>query len=249
MSAGWRICALRLVKSSLLKPPPILFVEFFAAWHWAWAACSCRRSVVSKSVRVVFAKLWRILLSSFVVVWRCFKVVEVCSQSFASVCHMQSIKIRSWTSLLCGWGSIPSKTGSVHWVLVRLIGQTLKYLSPVRYLQSPVLRASSFLWYCFENDELYHAQMLGSAGIYKTYIQYKFPMLSWLTYCWSRVCMALAPRVYTIWTRCVKTAFQTPSSNSCSRSGASMEWKLKPNFESRFEKAFCETVSTVNFLT
>jgi len=232
--------------SLLCWSPPCSFCWVLC---WAQAACSCRRSVVLKSVCIVFAKLQRILLSSFVIVWRCFKVVEVCSRSFASVCHMQSVKIRSWTSLLCGRGSIPSKTGSAHWVLVRLIVQTLKYLSPVRYLQSPVLWASSFLWYCFKNDEWYHTQMLGSAGIYKNYIQYKFPMLSWLAYHWLRVCMALAPRVYTIRTRCVKMAFQTPSSNSCSRLGVSMEWKLKLNFESCFEKAFCETGSMVNSLT
>lgn len=77
---------------------------------------------------------------------------------------------------------------------------------------------------------------------------YKLSMLLQLAYHWSRVCTALALRVYTIWTRCVKTAFQTPSSNSCSRLGASMEWKLKPNFESHCEKAFWETVSNVNSL-
>jgi len=38
----------------------------------------------------------------------------------------------------------------------------------------------------------------------------------------------------------MKTAFQTPSSNSCSKSTASIEKKLKPNAESFSENAFCK---------
>ena len=44
--------------------------------------------------------------------------------------------------------------------------------------------------------------------------------------------------------RCIKTAFQTPSSTSCMRSTASMPNMLKPNGASLLENAFWQSMST-----
>jgi hypothetical protein len=46
------------------------------------------------------------------------------------------------------------------------------------------------------------------------------------------------PAAYKIRMRCVKIAFQTPSSNSWRRSGTKSEKKLKPKGYNRVEKAF-----------
>lgn len=59
-----------------------------------------------------------------------------------------------------------------------------------------------------------------------------------MTYRSLRSCTALPPYEYKIRRRWVRVAFHTPNSNSCIKSGTSIEWKSKPNLASFSEKAF-----------
>ena len=206
----------------LRSDTPTLFAAA-AAVRRPRAASSDGNSRVSYALHVV-AWNWRSSWPSRVVdVSSERRVGSVCSRSFASICQVPSSNSNLARILSCSLGSSPSKTGIAHWDSKIQLGRLCMKKQHDTHLKKILKIAACELFHSRSvviepSDSVASKRRDLSISTMKVVrlIQTK---CSQTTYRSFKIWIPSPPAAYKTRIKCVNTAFHTPNSNSCSKSG------------------------------
>ena len=221
-------------------------VAVLVSWRRIRAICSHCSSRVGNAAHVCSWKVRSVLPSVVVTCKRRAKVVSVCIRSLARPCQWARSNKTLRIYVLWGSGRRPSKTGIAHWSCVSQNYGKADYWST--YLQHILIVMSSHLL------EFWPVCRYSSYTINSE--RWNLSKATWLLMSghWSSIdihrrsnsCFKFLFPQSRRRSRWIKTAFQTPTSTSCSRSTTSVSKILKLSSASLSENAFWNNWHTIN---
>ena len=167
-----------------------------------------------------------------------WSVWSICIWSFARPCQVASKKRSLSTLELCGSGKSLLKTGMAHWDFWVPISQALMKEDNQTWRRS--LKSLAAIFFISEVLRKTANNIVTKAGYLMIAV---FNNKIWISLCkwpyhWSSLLSKFSFRLSRIQRRWMKIAFQTPSSNSCSRSTTRAPKSLKSIMWSFSQKAF-----------